>query len=115
MKGLMVTILRSSAGANNSDCTNNGLTSHRRGHRHVVLVGEGIPEIFEATEDMPAVVLVKRELWSDRLRAHRIYYHVEPAETHGQAWHMAGGHFIYDSDSRFPCDYPISVHDRIEG
>jgi len=27
---------------------------------------------------------------------------------------MFGGNFIYTSDSRFPSDYPIPIHDRIE-
>jgi hypothetical protein len=28
---------------------------------------------------------------------------------------MFGGHFIYTSDSRFPSEQPIHVHDRFEG
>lgn len=27
---------------------------------------------------------------------------------------MFGGNFIYTSDSRFPSDYPIPIHDRVE-
>jgi len=27
---------------------------------------------------------------------------------------MFGGNFIYTSDSRFPSDYPIAIHDRVE-
>ena len=27
---------------------------------------------------------------------------------------MFGGNFVYTSDSRFPSDYPIPIHDRFE-
>jgi hypothetical protein len=108
MKGLMVNVLRA---VEFPDCTMGGVTSK---HSHLILIGEGIPEIFEAREDMPAVVLVKRELYSDRLGRRCAYFHAEPFLTHGVKWHMMGGNFITSCDSRFPCDYPIPVHDRIE-
>jgi hypothetical protein len=110
MKGLMVGVLRA-ADLDGCDCTNGGVSST---HKHLLLVGEGIPEIFEERDGMPAVVLVKRELWSERQGKRCTYLHVEPAATHGKAWHMAGGNFIHSSDSRFPSDQPISIHDRIE-
>lgn len=47
MKGLMVSV-------HGSDCTNRGVTS---GVEHVVLVGDGIGEVFEDREGMPAVGL----------------------------------------------------------
>lgn len=46
-KGLMCDIM-------GSDCTNGGVTS---GVDHVVLIGDGIAEIFSDHEDMPAVAL----------------------------------------------------------
>lgn len=46
-KGLMVSVM-------GSDCTNGGVTS---GVEHVVLVGDGICEIFEPRDGMPAVAL----------------------------------------------------------
>lgn len=36
------------------DCTNSGVTS---GRECVTLIGDGIPEIFEASDDHPAVIL----------------------------------------------------------
>jgi hypothetical protein len=29
-------------------------------------------------------------------------------------WTMFGGNFVYTSDSRFPSNSPIAVHDRVE-
>ena len=110
MKGLMVSVLRA-ADLDGCDCTLGGVSSK---HKHLILVGPGIPEIFEASDDMPAVRLVSRDLWSSRLGARRPYLHVEPVATQGK-WHMMGGNFITSCDSRFPSDYPIPVHDRIEG
>ena len=44
----------------------------------------------------------------------RVYRHVEPVENPtGLGW-MAGGTFVSSSDSRFPGDYPLSLHDRQE-
>lgn len=47
MKGLMVSV-------HGSDCTNRGVTS---GVKHVVLVGDGVCELFEDREGMSAVHL----------------------------------------------------------
>lgn len=107
-KGLLVWIYRNAEGG---DCTNGGMSSN---YCRAILIGEGIPEIFEPTEETPALVLVRRALFSSRLNARHIYFHCEPLETYGKALHMFGGNYIADSDSRFPCDYPIPIHDRIE-
>lgn len=65
-----------------------------------------IDEIFKATEDRPAVMLEVGPYGS--LRA----VPVDPPE--GSFNRMFGGNYISTSDSRFPCDYPIPVHDRYE-
>jgi hypothetical protein len=70
----------------------------------VTLVGEGIPEIFNASDDAPAVT------WKKIANTQHIAA-VPEGET---KWVMFGGTFIYTSDSRFPAEYPIPLHDRIE-
>lgn len=36
------------------------------------------------------------------------------AKPVGRSGGMAGGTFVYTSDSRFPFDYPLALHDRFE-
>ena len=105
MKGLIAWIYR-----NGSDCSNGGISS--RCDKDVV-VGPDIPEIFEASEDMPAVKIVKRVI------AGSLYVHAEPLtwRESDEITGMAGGTFIYSTDSRFrECvnEYPVSLHDRGE-
>jgi hypothetical protein len=105
MKGMMAYIYRDSM----SDSSNNGISSR---YDKVVVVDSELPEIFEPTEDMPAVKLVRRVIGGDR------YIHAEPL-----SWResddikgMFGGCYIMTSDSRFRkvCQYPIPLHDRGE-
>lgn len=111
MKGLLVDIYRRADAK--GDCSNGGLTSK---FSKAILIGEGIPEIFDAGEETPALILVKRELYSERLGARHTYLHAEPLDMHKSGkWLMYGGNHIFSSDSRFPNDYPIKVHDRTEG
>lgn len=97
MKGLIVKVYRNSM----PDCTNGGVSST---HDEVLLVGKGVPEVFESRDDMPVLKLVKRIIFG------REYVHATPIDRPG----MFGGNFIYSSDSRFPNAYPIAVHDRVE-
>lgn len=103
-KGLRVSILKN---AELGDCTNGGISATRKS---LTLVGPDIPEIFEATPDAPAVVIIGRIIGG------RLYNHAEPLEPvpAGHNGYMAGGNFIHTSDSRFPSDYPLSLHDRTE-
>lgn len=104
LKGMMVTVLYNSLG----DCTNEGIS---KGAGSLLLVGEGIPPIFEAREGTRVVKLVRRNLSSG------LYIHCEPvAKKHG-AGYMMGGNFAYCCDSRFSeliNNYPIPIHDRVE-
>lgn len=104
MKGLLVHVLRP---VDFPDCTNDGVTS-RVGM--CVLYGEGLPEIFEESADMPALLLHKRQIRG------RDYFYAVPADADTHHCYMAGGNFVYTSDSRLSeiCQYPISVHDRCE-
>lgn len=95
-----------------SDCTNGGVTSK---NERVLLLPEGV----EATPEqlagrLPILKVVRRILGGTP------YLHAEPVNRPGQgsigSW-MAGGNFVYTSDSRYSewvCQYPISVHDRTE-
>ena len=98
MKGLIVYVYKNPLG----DCTNNGISSM---WDSLILVGDKIPEIFDSSSN--DVVELKLKFYNDQP-----YYYVEPV---GETRHcMFGGNFIYSSDSRFPADYPIPIHDRIE-
>lgn len=101
-KGMLVDIYRDGG----PDCTNNGLSSR---HDTVLLIGEGVPEIFEAKDGDAVVELVR---WSP---CGKEVVHVRPAGALNKDRHfMFGGNFIYSSDSRFPNQYPIPIHDRFE-
>jgi len=103
MKGLIVGILEDKYIGN---CSNAGIS---KTHKALVLVGDDIPQVFEATDDMPAVKLVRRNIGGVE------YIHVQPVNNSDRAY-MAGGSFIYSTDSRFRSiiSYPISLHDRVE-
>jgi len=104
LKGLIISVYRDADG---HDCTNNGISSK---FTRFLLAGEGIPEIFEASEDCPPVRLVKRSIYPNEPD----YLHVEPWERPtGSGW-MYGGNHCYTSDSRFPNHYPLKIHDRQE-
>jgi hypothetical protein len=84
------------------DCTNGGISSK---YNTLTLVGDGVPEIFEETEDRPAIFL----------RQHMGDYIAVPKT---EKWTMMGGNFLYSCDSRFRqlvSGSPIRIHDRIEG
>lgn len=101
-KGLLVFVYKMP----DYDCTANGISHDKT---QLILIGEGIPEIFDGDETN-TVVLVKRNLLGKE------YLHVEPVWENKETkqWFMFGGNFIYSSDSRFPNIYPISIHDRVD-
>ena len=99
MKGLPVWVYRDSFG----DSTNGGVSST---HNQLVLVGEGIAQVTESSEEHPAVRLLRRTIMGKE------YLCAVPVESKGGT--MFGGSFIHTSDSRFPNQYPIPVHDRVE-
>ncbi len=100
MKGLSACILKGKYHA-----SNNGISSK---YDEVTIVDDKVPGIFEPRENSPAVKLVRRIIGG------RPYIHAEPIERpEGIGW-MASGAFIESSDSRFPNDYPIPLHDRQE-
>lgn len=112
MKGLVCSIFESKAHGN---CSNFGVSDR---FKRVTLCPDpdalcdfGIPEIFEADSDAPAVVLRTIRLGADREHVYAVP--VELMESGTGGW-MFGGSFIYTSDSRFPLGHPIPLHDRVE-
>lgn len=95
MKGLICSILKRK---NFPDCSLNGISNQ---YNEVLLIGSGVPEIFEPN-GRPVV----------KIENH--YRHYMRAVQFGRNSNMfaMGGCFIWTSDSRFPFDYPIPLHDR---
>ena len=56
-----------------------------------------------------SLILIKRNLFG------KPAWYAKPASlVKSNSQCMMGGNFIYTSDSRFPGDAPIPVHDRVE-
>ena len=102
MKKILTFPLRHNLG----DCTANGLTS--RVNMVDLYYGEVNTEVLDELEE-DVLVLIKRNLWG-RNADYAVPYSIIKEGVHS----MFGGNFIYTSDSRFPDDRPIPVHDRVE-
>ena len=102
MKALPIWVFKSGLG----DCTNGGITS--RYDRLLLVCDEGFIDIDENEPPENTVKLV------ERLICGRIYKHIEPIANPTHLGWMHGGNLAYSSDSRFPHDYPLCVHDRQE-
>ena len=93
-----------------TDCTNGGISSVR--HTLYLECDQGFHEV---EDDDPCLIrVVERTFgWRDTP-----YLHVEQVSPSATTLHkvgpMFGGNFVYTSDSRFPSDYPIPIHDRFE-
>jgi len=92
------------------DCTNNGLSSKANNLDLYYNVTESDYEALSALDE-DVLVLVERGSFQGRLLGD-IAVPFSILKT--GAWSMSGGNFVYTSDSRFPSDSPISVHDRVE-
>lgn len=97
-RGLLVHVYRQRLG----DCTNGGISSK---FDSFILVGPGIPEIFEAREEVPVLYLMKGSITGQPI--------AKPS-LDDKIWWMFGGNFVYTSDSRFPSEQPIKIFDRRE-
>lgn len=90
------------------DCTNDGISSERR--ELYILAKEKGP--FEPEDIRECVYIEWRDVCGE------LYIDCKPAYFK-KHWYMAGGNFLYTSDSRFreitKSQYPISIHDRYEG
>lgn len=90
------------------DCTNGGISSHA-GELYILSEKKGP---FEPEDIRQCVYIEWREVCGEP------YIDCKPAYFR-KRWYMAGGNFLYTSDSRFveitKSKYPISIHDRYEG
>ena len=108
--GLLVSIYR-----DESDCTNDGVTSPKRGYRGLCLTNVDGP--FDPDSEYPAAKLVKNEY------THGDTVVVVPEEVEDK-WSMDGGNYAATSDSRFNEAIEkmlghnfygaLPVHDRVE-
>ena len=103
MKALPISVYRTDR---TGDCTNGGITS--RYDRLLLICDEGFIDIDENDPPENTVRLVERFICG------RIYKHIEPIAPPTHLGWMHGGNIAYASDSRFPSDYPLCVHDRQE-
>jgi hypothetical protein len=105
MKGMMVSVYRSQ---DLGHCTN-GPTGYAN---RVLLVGEGIPELFDTQlEEGPVFVLVFRLV--KRIVCGKEHLCAVPVKQ-GRGNYCFGGNFLYVSEGRFPFLYPIPAHDHCE-
>lgn len=103
LKALRIDILESKSIGN---CSNNGISA--RFNDILLLCDEGYIDVKGDEPNLCKVV--KRNILGNE------YMHVEPvANPNGIGW-MAGGTFVYSSDSRFNkiSNYPLALHDRCE-
>ena len=103
VEGLLVSVYRSGG----SDCTNGGISGKVNGG---LITGDGVDcKVFTPSEENPHYVIIKDNVCGrERIRA-------VPADLlESGKWTMFGGNFLYTSDSRFPSNAPIAIHDRVE-
>ncbi len=90
------------------DCTNNGISANAS-DLYILSEQKGP---FEPEDIRQCVYIEWREICGEQ------YIDCKPAYFK-KRWYMAGGNFLYTSDSRFEeitkSKYPISIHDRYEG
>lgn len=102
--GLTAEVLRDSLG----DCTNGGISSERK--ELYIMTKEKYP--FEPDDLRQCVGIEIRDCCGETyVDAKPLYF--------PRRWYMAGGNFLYTSDSRYKeitgISYPVSIHDRYEG
>lgn len=100
MKGLSANIYKST-----TTSSNGGISSFCDS---VVLIGEGLPEIFSAKDNSPLVTVIYRERHNDYIAVPTSFI------NEGVTGYMFGGSFVYSSDSRFKFGAPIKLFDRLE-
>jgi hypothetical protein len=103
LNGLLVSVFRPS---DMGDTSANGLSSKKD---RLMLVFEGSKSPFKTSEGEDYLVLIKRTIYGKEVLS------AVPKSILDSGKHsMFGGNFIYTSDTRFPSDSPIKVHDRVE-
>ena len=83
--------------------TANGISSK---YDEFVLIGEGIPEEIESTNELPPLYLIKRVLWGEN------HDFICPSENNRIHLYMFGGNFAWmPSHPEFKS---LKIHDRVE-
>jgi hypothetical protein len=100
MNGLSVYVYRDSS--SHFGCTFDGLSDQ---FNRLILLVPGV-DVFTARADCPALRLQERRGKGGPMAV--------PAHAPPGCYPMFGGNYISTSDSRFPSDQPIPVHDRFE-
>lgn len=86
-----------------------------------ILIWDNSPDLFAPTESTPALYLAEKDVYGrkylccfpDRETAlSASKKHTDP--NYSCNGYMFSGDFIYTCDSRFPCQYPIPIHNRKE-
>jgi len=90
----------------NYDCTNGGISS--RYNELLLLCDDGFKEVDLDNPPENLVKIVERQLWG------KTYLHIEPYARPEHIGWMYGGNIACTSDSRFPSQYPLRIHDRQE-
>lgn len=103
MKALPISVYRT---ARLGDCSNGGISS--KYDTLLLIHDEGFINVDPENPPENAVKLVTRFLFG------REYKHIEPLASPQHLGWMAGGNIAHTSDSRFPSDYPLTIHDRQE-
>lgn len=110
IRGLIVNVFESKSIGN---CSNNGVSSR---YKELILIPNDycpdIPKLFHSEDEHKLIHIIGRRI------GERVYYHAESVNklkgNEMKNGPMFGGTFIHTSDSRFPFDYPIPLHDRFE-
>ncbi len=88
------------------DCSNGGMSSR---HKEVlIIVDRGMPLEFDENNPPENLVVMEEGFMGHKYL--RPFKSADPNKT----GYMFGGNFAYSSDSRFPFDYPLGIHDREE-
>lgn len=105
MRGLYVDVYRTSR---LGDCTNGGISSK---YDRLLLIGVDGPEEVDM-DNLPENAVKVSGIYL----AGEYHYHVRPVKgpDPGCVGWMYGGNIAHCSDSRFPHNYPLRIHDRQE-
>ena len=88
------------------------------GHNSAILVwDEDLNEVPDEINGQKVLIVTTRMVPSKENMLDKVpHYSVRPLkESEEGKWLMFGGTYVKTTDSRFPFDYPLPLHDRYEG
>ena len=99
-------------------CANGGITTKYSNNLHLFAESVSNEEIQVIASSTPNADEFLKKSLRVVYRENLDYVHCEPVFENEGKWKMAGGNFVYTSDSRYKTitnrNLPISVHDRVE-